>query len=130
VYSKSSHWFEVGRILNVDGDIKRLVERQVKAIRDMRALPSQDASIVEHNLTRLYEAMWSDDVISYHTEIDPDHERILEIFVRANSGGTKLSKSDLLLSTLTLHWGSENAREVINEFVRAEWDAHTQEPTG
>jgi hypothetical protein len=40
VYSKSSHWFEVGRILNVDGDIKRLVERQVKAIRDMRALPS------------------------------------------------------------------------------------------
>jgi hypothetical protein len=117
VYSKSSHWFEVGRILNVDGDIKRLVERQVKAIRDMRALPSQDASIVEHNLTRLYEAMWSDDVISYHTEIDPDHERILEIFVRANSGGTKLSKSDLLLSTLTLHWGSENAREVINEFV-------------
>jgi hypothetical protein len=43
--------------------------------------------------------------------------RILEIFVRANSGGTELSKSDLLLSTLTLHWGTENAREVINEFV-------------
>lgn len=83
----------------------------------MRALPSQDASIVEHNLTRLYEAIWTDDVLSYHTETDPDHERILEIFVRANSGGTELSKSDLLLSTLTLHWGAENAREVINAFV-------------
>jgi hypothetical protein len=68
VYSKSSHWFEVGRILNVDGDINRLVERQVKAIRDMRALPTQDARIVEHNLTRLYEAIWSDDVIAYHTD--------------------------------------------------------------
>jgi hypothetical protein len=56
-------------------------------------------------------------VISHHTETDPDHERILEIFVRANSGGTELSKSDLLLSTLTLHWGGENAREVINNFV-------------
>jgi CHAD domain-containing protein len=56
--------------------------------------------------------------MSSHTiRTDPDHERILEIFVRANSGGTKLSKSDLLLSTLTLHWGAENAREVINEFV-------------
>jgi hypothetical protein len=41
----------------------------------------------------------------------------LEIFVRANSGGTKLGKSDLLLSTLTLHWGTENAREEINGFV-------------
>jgi hypothetical protein len=117
--SKNSYWFEVGRILNVDAGVgvKGLVERQIKAIRDVRALPSQDASIVEHNLTRLYEAIWSDDVLSHHTETDPDHERILEIFVRANSGGTELSKSDLLLSTLTLHWGTENAREVINEFV-------------
>jgi hypothetical protein len=94
-----------------------LVERQIKSIRDVRSLPSQDASIVEHNLTRLYEAIWVDEVISCHTEYDPDHERILEIFVRANSGGTALSKSDLLLSTLTLHWGTENAREVINEFL-------------
>jgi Protein of unknown function (DUF1524) len=117
--SKNSYWFEVGRILNVDADvgIKGLVERQIKAIRDVRSLPSQDAAVVEHNLTRLYEAIWSDEVLSYHTETDPDHERILEIFVRANSGGTELSKSDLLLSTLTLHWGAENAREVINAFV-------------
>ena len=119
VLSKNSYWFEVGRILNVDASlgIKGLVERQIRATRDVRALPSTDASIVEHNLTRLYEAVWVDEVLSYHTEHDPDHERILEIFVRANSGGTELSKSDLLLSTLTLHWGSENAREVINEFV-------------
>ncbi len=40
-----------------------------------------------------------------------------KFFVRANSGGTELSKSDLLLSTLTLHWGTENAREEINGFV-------------
>jgi len=117
--SKHSYWFEVGRILKVNADvgIKGLVERQIKAIRDVRALPSQEASIVEHNLTRLHEAIWSDEVLSYYTETDPDHVRILEIFVRANSGGTELSKSDLLLSTLTLHWGTENAREVINEFV-------------
>lgn len=116
---KNSYWFEVGRILNVDTGlgIKGLVDRQIKAIRDVRQLSSQEASVVEHNLTRLYEAIWLDDSISYHTETDPNHERILEIFVRANSGGTKLSKSDLLLSTLTLHWGTENAREEINRFV-------------
>lgn len=117
--SKSSFWFEAGRILKIDDNagVKDLVERQIKAIRDVRSLPSHDAEVVEHNLTRLHEAIWSDEALSYHTESDPDHERILEIFVRANSGGTELSKSDLLLSTLTLHWGAENAREVINNFV-------------
>ena len=119
VLSKNSYWFEVGRILKVDANtgINGLVERQIKAIRDVRALPKHDAEIVEHNLTRLYTAIRTEDVLSYHTESDPDHERILEIFVRANSGGSVLSKSDLLLSTLTLHWGAENAREVINNFV-------------
>ena len=119
VLSKSGYWFEVGRILNVEvaTGATGLVERQIRAIKDVRALSSSDAKVVEHNLTRLHEAIWSDDALSYYTETDPDHERILEIFVRANSGGTVLSKSDLLLSTLTLHWGSENAREVINEFV-------------
>jgi hypothetical protein len=116
---RSSYWFEVGRILKVDANpgIRGVIDRQIKAIRDVRPLPSNEAGIVEHNLSRLYESIWTDDAISYHTEVDPDHERILEIFVRANSGGTELSKSDLLLSTLTLHWGSENAREEINGFV-------------
>lgn len=115
----NSYWFEVGRILNVkaEEELDALVERQVKAVRDVRSLSTQEAGVVEHNLTRLYEATRVDEVISYHTETDPDHERILEIFVRANSGGTELSKSDLLLSTLTLHWGTENAREEINGFV-------------
>jgi hypothetical protein len=116
---QNSYWFEVGRILNVgiDSGLQERIDRQIKAIRDVRKLSSPEASIVEHNLTHLYESIWVDDAISYHAETNADHERILEIFVRANSGGTKLSKSDLLLSTLTLHWGSENAREVINEFV-------------
>jgi uncharacterized protein with ParB-like and HNH nuclease domain len=115
----NSYWFEVGRILNVKAkkELDALIERQIKAVRDVRSLSTQEAGVVEHNLTRLYEATRVDEVISYHTETDPDHERILEIFVRANSGGTELSKSDLLLSTLTLHWGTENAREEINGFV-------------
>lgn len=119
VLKGNSYWFEVSRILRVksESDLEALLDRQIKAIRDVRTLTSQQASVVQHNLTRLYESIWSEDVISYHTETDPDHERILEIFVRANSGGTQLSKSDLLLSTLTLHWGSENAREEINKFV-------------
>lgn len=117
----NSFWFEVGNILEEEefnSDLEDHIDYYKQVIREVRGkLTSQEAGIVEHNLTRLYKSIRSDDAISYHTETDIDHERILEIFVRANSGGTILSKSDLLLSTLTLHWGSENAREVINGFV-------------
>lgn len=120
VTNHNSYWFEVRRILNEEfnTDLSEHVDYFKQVIRgDRGKLTSQEASIVEHNLTQLYNGICSNDAVSYHTETDPDHERILEIFVRANAGGTILSKSDLLLSTLTLHWGSENAREVINEFV-------------
>jgi hypothetical protein len=74
VLSKDSYWLEVGGILKAEADgPKALVDRQIKAIRVLRALPSHAAAVVEHNLTRLYDAVWSDEVISYHTETDSDH---------------------------------------------------------
>jgi uncharacterized protein with ParB-like and HNH nuclease domain len=53
----------------------------------------------------------------YYTETDQDYDRVLDIFVRANEGGTKLSKSDLLLSMVTSSWDGVNAREEIFNFV-------------
>jgi hypothetical protein len=116
---RNNYWFDVARILRVvsTSDVEQLIERQTKAIRDVRPLTTEQAVLVGQNLRRLYESVWIDEPISYHTETDPDPERILEIFIRANSGGTKLDKSDLLLSTLTLYWRSENAREEINAFL-------------
>jgi hypothetical protein len=58
-----------------------------------------------------------DEVIAYYTESDQDYDRVLDIFVRANEGGTKLSKSDLLLSMVTSKWDGVNAREEIFGFV-------------
>src|SRR5207244_223321 len=61
---RNSFWFEVGRILRVGsgnaGDINELIQRQIKAIRDLRALNSHDAEVVKHNLVRLYESIWDD----------------------------------------------------------------------
>ena len=39
------------------------------------------------------------------------------IFIRVNSGGTKLSYSDLLLSIATAEWRNFDARKEIIEFV-------------
>ena len=73
--------------------------------------------IFRKNLERLYRAIHRDKVIAYYTETDQDADRALDIFVRANEGGTKLSKSDLLLSMVTSSWDGMNARDKIFGFV-------------
>lgn len=54
-----------------------------------------------HTLDRLWRAVHAREEISFFEDDSSDIDRVLEIFVRANSGGTVLSKSDLLLSVAT-----------------------------
>ena len=69
------------------------------------------------NLKRLYEVVWKQETVSFYTEIQQDYDRVLKIFIRANDGGTKLSKSDLLMSIITAQWRGLSAREEIYGFV-------------
>ena len=43
--------------------------------------------------------------------------KVLDIFVRVNSGGTPLSYSDLLLSMATNQWQDRDAREEVRTLV-------------
>lgn len=63
----------------------------------------------------LYQMVDSVDKPDSYTEED-----IVEIFIRANSGGTPLGKSDLLFSLLTTSWESaeKNMEELLNELNR------------
>ncbi len=110
------HWLKVGKILDFDSETK--FDDFKDALLD--GLPEQTTkkqlSVARRNLERLYRAVWKDEVIAYYTETDQDYDRVLDIFVRANEGGTKLSKSDLLLSLVTSKWVG-NAREEIYGFV-------------
>jgi uncharacterized protein with ParB-like and HNH nuclease domain len=69
------------------------------------------------NLQRLYNMVWVEKIICHYTEEDQDYDRVLGIFVRANDAGTKLSKSDLMLSMISSHWSDLSAREEIFNFV-------------
>lgn len=112
------HWFRVGRILDFDEQAKfeRYLDEQDDKLEKM-GLAKTDRRVFERNLKRLYQAIHGDEVIAYYTEKDQDYDRVLDIFVRANEGGTKLSKSDLLLSMVTSSWNGVNAREEIFNFV-------------
>jgi len=55
--------------------------------------------------------------ISFYLEESEELDKVLQIFIRVNSGGTKLSYSDLLLSIATAQWKEKDAREAIHDFV-------------
>ena len=111
------YWFPVGRILDFDSKDRFGEFRYAERDKLPETTTKKQMSVFERTLERLYDAIWRDEVIAYYTEHDQDYDRVLDIFVRANEGGTKLSKSDLLLSMVTAKWGGMNARKEIFDFV-------------
>jgi hypothetical protein len=67
-------------------------------------------------LGKLSHAVVSSPVIHYFQEDEQSLNRVLNVFVRLNSGGTPLSYSDLLLSIATAQWKTD-ARETIYGLV-------------
>lgn len=71
--------------------------------------------VILKNITALFARLKQDELINYF-EVDSDSiDDVLEIFVRVNSGGTVLSKTDLLFSTIVSYW--VEAREKIDNLL-------------
>lgn len=91
-----------------------------------RDLSDTEKQKVGKHLSILEKTFKSDDGISYQ-ELDsienPDlytEDDVVEIFIRANSGGTRLGKSDLLFSLLTSSWdeADSNMEELLEDLNR------------
>ena len=76
------------------------------------------ATAAYQRLYDLYEAFRTARPINYYLETDQDPDKVLDIFVRVNSGGTTLSYSDLLLSMATNQWQHRDAREEVRALVQ------------
>lgn len=115
--SADAHWFRVGKVLDFDSEKKfeDYLDSAEQALPD--SVTKGQTRIFRKNFERMYRAIHRDEVIAYYTETDQDADRVLDIFVRANEGGTKLSKSDLLLSMVTSSWDGMNARDEIFGFL-------------
>ena len=89
-------------------------------------LTNDQEDMVELNVGRARKEFVNDDNITFQ-ELDgidnPDAyqvDDIVEIFIRANSGGTKLGKSDLLFSLLTSSWDdADGEMEALLEDLNA-----------
>lgn len=103
-------WFRVGAVLDLanagPGIMRELEQRGIAG--------SADAF---QRLYDLYEAIRVLKPMNYFLVTDQDADKVLEIFVRVNSGGTTLSYSDLLLSMATNQWQELDAREEVRSLV-------------
>jgi hypothetical protein len=83
-----------------------------------------DQGLNEGNLTKAYAVLdqlhrivHSQQLLFYYEEEAQELERVLNIFIRLNSGGTVLSYSDLLLSIAVAQWSKIDARSEIHNLV-------------
>ena len=111
------HWIKLGTILDCaeQQDLDLLIKKVMGAVHSR--VTGFDREIAVANLKRLHQVIWVDEVINFYTETNQNADRVLDIFVRANDGGTKLDKSDLLMSMITSKWSTGTAREDIFGFV-------------
>jgi Protein of unknown function DUF262 len=111
--SETTYWYRVRDILGVgDGEMDKLY-----AVVEDANLESERRKAAFRALNQLWQAIHVDPVIAYHQETDQDLDRVLHIFIRVNSGGTKLSYSDLLMSIATSEWKNRDAREAVASLV-------------
>ncbi len=102
---KKHFWFKVGDILESESVWNYAQEHGLKG---------NELDLLEN----LSKAFHTKQLISFFEETEKNLNKVLNIFIRVNSGGVKLSYSDLLMSILTASFSSD-IRERMNELVDA-----------
>ncbi|GAA7724137.1 DUF262 domain-containing protein [Helicobacter pylori] len=98
-------WFKVGDILELESIWNYAKDHGIEGnVLDL--------------LEKLKDVFHIKQLISFFEEKEKNLNKVLNIFIRVNSGGVKLSYSDLLMSILTASFSSD-IREKMNELVDA-----------
>lgn len=111
---KDAHWFKVADILNINNPFE-IHQYLIKS--GLSVIEQEKALFASETLHKLYQAINETPNINYFLEEEQKLDKVLNIFIRVNSGGTKLSYSDLLLSIATAQWRNKDARQEITRFV-------------
>lgn len=109
------YWFMVGNILDMKSlsDVMKYWSKNIVYGNHS----SEQCDFANDTLSKLYEVIHVSPTICYYLEDSAELDKVLNIFIRVNSGGTTLSYSDLLLSFATAQWDKLDARKVIYDFV-------------
>lgn len=99
-----SYWFKAGNILDFSqlGDITNyLITNNLLS-----------NTYAMQTLTLFFQKINFEPLINYYLHDDQDPDKVLEVFLRTNSGGEPLKFSDLLMSMTTANWSIDARQEL------------------
>ena len=114
--NNSHHWFCMHDVLNFkqlespDDILSEVVMPEL----NKRSL--SDNEFARKTLLKLYNTIRSQKNIHYFKETSQEIDHVLDVFIRTNSGGTKLDFADLLMSIAVTHWDG-NFRQELDELT-------------
>lgn len=110
---KPQLWYLVGNILDFEDaeDAKSAMRNQLADLTD------EQRENANRLIGRLHNRIHTTLVGNYYQERSQDYDKVLQVFVRANSAGQPLEYSDLLLATATAKWETLDARSEIHSFT-------------
>lgn len=108
----SHHWFCMHEILKMSqfDDVDDVLLKIVLPKLNKRGLSENEFG--RKTLLRLYQIIRNTKVIHYFKETSQKIDHVLDVFIRTNSGGTKLDFSDLLMSIAVANWDGDFRREL------------------
>ena len=109
--SEQECWFRVRDIMSMDGG-PPMVEWLTG-----RGLEKEKLNLAYKTLDKLYTVVHKEHLVAFYEETGQELDKVLQIFIRMNDGGTALSHSDLLLSIAVAQWGQHDAREEVHDLV-------------
>lgn len=107
-------WFRVKDIYDISiGQVFTDINKISQTFKEKYSIELSDPH--RNNIAKLCSYLKSEKIIYYYPEVEKDYDKVLDIFVRTNSGGTKLTYSDLLFSTIKSKWNQ--AREKFDTLL-------------
>jgi len=128
VRNREQLWVPVGKVLDFKKhsestknfeDASEWVSDELEDFSDEldEPLDKEVKKAARRRFSTLFRVICERETINFFLEQSEELDKVLQIFIRINQGGTKLSYSDLLLSIATAKWKDLDAREVIHQFV-------------
>lgn len=110
--NSTHHWFCMHNVLNLEHK-----ENLTEVLRDLVKPELQNIGLAENEfaedtLLKLYDVVRNQEVIHYFKETSQQIDHVLDVFIRTNSGGTKLDFADLLTSIAVAHWDGDFRQEL------------------
>ncbi len=113
-------WFRVGNILDFKYIENDDVDDSLPDIIDSKGILSgfseDERKTALKKLKMLYKKTFHTPIINYYQEENQDLERVVDVFLRANGGGTPLEFADLVMSVTVRQW--PESKDKIEELIK------------